>query len=56
MSFDHQYKNRKDHREQYYDEREFDATCRSHGSCGCRKRKRDYKINKQLLKEDDNYE
>lgn len=47
MAFDREYQNRKDHRKQYYDERAIDPTCRSHGSCSCRKRKRDYKDKKR---------
>ena len=33
MSFDKEYPNRKDQRKQYRDSRQFDRTCRSHGSC-----------------------
>jgi hypothetical protein len=53
MSFDEDYPNRKDHRRQYYDHRAFDATYRSHGSCGCRKRTRDYKVARRMPMGDD---
>ena len=34
MSFDTEYKNRKDHRTRYYRSACFDRTCRNHGACG----------------------
>ena len=33
MSFDKNYPNRKDWREPYRDVRQFDGSCRNHGSC-----------------------
>ncbi len=34
MSFDISYKNRKDHRQEYFGSKRFDRSCRNHGSCG----------------------
>lgn len=33
MSFDNEYPNRKDHREEYRGAKRVDSTCRNHGSC-----------------------
>jgi len=34
MSFDIEYKNRKDHRKRFYGSKQFDRSCRNHGGCG----------------------
>lgn len=54
MSFDNYYPNRKDHRSKYYDSRDVDRTCRSHGSCPWCKDNRLYKRRK--MEEDLDYE
>lgn len=46
MSFDKQYPNRKDHRQEYKDSKRVDRTCRSHGSCPYCAAARQYKIDK----------
>ena len=53
MSFDKFYAHRKDHRRQYYGSKAFDATCRSHGSCGCCAELRKYKVKRRTPIEDE---
>jgi len=48
MSFDKAYPNRKDHRQEYKDSKQFDRTCRSHGSCAHCAAQRQYKIDKAI--------
>jgi len=48
MSFDKDYPNRKDKRSPYYDSRNFDRTCRNHGTCPSCQGKHKYKIKRIL--------
>ena len=43
MSFDNNYPNRKDKRKQYRGSKNFDRSCRNHGSCDYCKNNRLYK-------------
>lgn len=50
MSLDKAIKYGKEHRKRYYDSREFDPSCRSHGNCPWCQGKRKYKKQKSDLK------
>ena len=49
MSFDNEYKNRKDRRKRYYRSGRFDVSCRPHGSCPYCLGNRTHKHNKKEL-------
>ena len=50
MSLDKAIEYGKEHRKRYYDSRDTDKTCRSHGSCPWCRRKIKYKKKKQKMK------
>jgi len=53
MSFDNYYPNRKDRRKKYYDYRDSDKTCRSHGNCPACNRKRRLRIKTETQRADE---